>query len=278
MDSQEMLAQRICADHGYEFVRACNAGASKKTFHVRHAGQDLALKLFTSTPDHERLSREITALSACNHANISKILDHQSRDIDGTVVNYLVEEYIGGGTLNERLTKGRLARPDTHALALAMSEAIAHLASRNLVHRDIKPDNIMYRDDGAAVLVDLGVARHLNATTITQPFILAGPCTPQFAAPEQLLNEKSRIDWRTDQFGLGVTLSVATLAMHPYSGDMDLNNGYMRLMAQRPPAIEFIDAANSQGLGILIPMVEFWPIKRFVRPADLIVAWQNLGA
>ena len=275
-DPLEVLAQRICADHGFEFVRACNAGAFKKTFQVRQAGTDLALKVFTSNPDHERLAREIAALNACDHVNICKSHGQESREIGGTKVTYFVEEFIGGGTLTERLARGALSLPETRALAIAIAEAISHLADRNIVHRDIKPDNIMYRTDGTVVLVDLGVVRLLGAPTITQPLAVVG--TPGFAAPEQLLNEKARIDWRTDQFGLGVTLSVAALGMHPYSGDMDLTNGYQRLMVQKPPAREFLDTANSQGLGILIPMTEFWPIKRFARPAELIAAWQRLGA
>jgi len=276
-DPIEVLAQRVCADHGYEFVCACNAGVFKKTFHVRNGGQDRALKLLTRPPDRERLSREIAALSACDHTNICKFHDLQTDDVDGTPVIYFVEEFIAGGTLTDRLATGPLSKADTCTLALAISEAVAHLADRRIVHRDIKPDNIMYRADGTPVLVDLGLAKHLNATSITQSFAMPGPGTPAYAAPEQLLNDKALIDWRTDQFGLGVTLSVAALGMHPYSGDMDLDNGCFRIVAQKPHAEEFMEAANTNGLGLLIRMTEHWPIKRFARPADLIEAWQRLG-
>ncbi len=159
-------------------------------------------------------------------------------------------------------------------MGLTLSEAVAHLESRRLVHRDIKPDNILLRVDGSAVLVDLGIARHLEDTSLTQSWLGQGPGTPAFAAPEQLRNEKAMIDWRTDQFSLGVTLSIAMLGMHPYSGTRDLELVVQRMGQRESPVPAFTEAVRAYGLGVVARMVAPWPIHRFTRPSELIAAWQ----
>lgn len=276
-DPLEVLAQRICADHGFLFVRACQQGAFKKTFHVQNQGADLALKICHRPPDPQRLQREIEALQACNHENICRLLELRSTVVDGAAVIYFLEDFISGGTLQDRLNaNGPMNNADLRVLAIAISEALAHLAARRIVHRDVKPDNIMYRADGRPILVDLGIARHLDASSLTKTWANMGPGTPAYAAPEQLLNLKPMIDWRTDQFGLGVTLSIAGLNMHPYSGNLDFQEAFVRVAGriQRPQA--FIDAATARGLGALIKMTETWPVKRYARPEDLIEAWRQV--
>jgi len=91
----------------------------------------------------------------------------------------------------------------------------------DLVHRDIKPANIMFKEGlETPVLVDFGIVRDLAATSLTQTWSPIGPGTPFFASPEQLNNEKHLIDWRSDQFSLGVTLYFARTARHPYQLEM----------------------------------------------------------
>jgi serine/threonine protein kinase len=85
------------------------------------------------------------------------------------------------------------------------------------VHRDIKPDNIMLREDGRTpVIVDFGLVRMLDEPSITGSWADRGPGTPFYASPEQLRNEKPLIDWRSDQFSLGVSLSRVTIGVHTY--------------------------------------------------------------
>jgi len=273
-DPLDALAQRICADHGYELVRAGNSGAFKKTFHVRKDGQDHALKLLTKPQNPERLLREIQALAVCDHGNICRLREVKRQNIAGVDLLYFVEEYISGGTLTERLQHGLLSDAETRTLVLAISEAIAHLDERRIVHRDIKPDNIMYKADGTPVLVDLGIARHLDAPSLTQTWAPMGPGTPAYAAPEQLLNDKHLIDWRTDQFALGVTISVAALGMHPYTGDLDFDTARLCVAGRQSRAAAFRAAVAANSLEPLIRMTEQWPVKRYARPEDLIQAWK----
>ena len=272
------MAHTICQQYHYVFVRPCDAGAFKKTFHVRDAANtDLALKLLVNAGNLDRVRREIAAHQACRHQNISRLLDVGSIDHEGHPLVYFVEEFISGGTLHARLQGGRLPRAEGKRLAIALCDALAHLEPQALVHRDIKPENIMYRADGTPVLVDLGLARHLNQTSLTQTWVPHGPGTPIYASPEQLVNDKYMIDWRADQFSLGITLSIALLDLHPYAGGgADFTEIVDRMSRREAPQPDFVNAAQAERLDLLVKMVDPWPIRRFARPEQLLTAWKAI--
>lgn len=278
MDAKQVLqlAEDVCAKHSLKFVKACAAGAFKHTFHVTSGAESLALKLIVGDIDKERIQREIGALRACSHKNISRLIAVHHEKYDGREIVCLLEEYLDGGTLADRLTGGKLlSGAECRILAIALSEALDHLSSLGIVHRDIKPENIMFRADGTPVLLDLGIARHLSATTLTQAWAAQGPGTPVYAAPEQLLNEMRLIDWRTDQFSLGVTVSIAFLGIHPFSARTDYRDVVDWVTNRRPPCAAFLAAADQKQLQFLGRMIEPWPVKRFAKPKLLINAWQG---
>lgn len=245
---------------------------------MRDAGNDLALKLVVNPIDPVRIQREIGALRACSHPNISRLVEVGTVNHQGGQLVYFIEEFLSGGTLGARLGSGILPQNEGSYLAISLAEALSHLALRGIVHRDIKPENVMYRADGTPVLVDLGIARHLDESSLTQDWLTRGPGTPAYAAPEQLVNDKYLIDWRTDQFSLGILLSIALLGMHPYSGNLSLDHVIVDRVSRRdPPNALFIDAAKNAHLDLLIKMVEPWPVRRFARPEQLVAAWKTTG-
>ena len=108
-----------------------------------------------------------------------------------------------------------------------------------------------------------------------QTWAQRGPGTPLFSPPEQLNNEKAYIDWRSDQFSLGVTLSIAGLGLHPY-GNVATPIEVIEAVAQRKaPTAIFPAAAGRAGLPVLRKMVAPWPIERFRTPGELISAWRD---
>lgn len=271
----EPLARQVCAVDGFEYVRPVGIGAFKHTFHVRGPKGELALKLVIGDIDPTRIAREIGALQACNHPSICRLYGVGSVAHGDRNVAYLVEEFLAGGTLTDCLTAQQQPGLDAGSFAIALSEAIAHFAERNIVHRDIKPDNIMFRSDRIPVLVDLGIARQLDASSLTRTWLMQGPGTPLYAAPEQLLNEKHLIDWRADQFSLGVTLSIAFLGVHPYAEGSSFEHAVDRMARRERPTPLFYDLVQSTDIPVLKKMVEPWPIQRFPRPAELIEAWRD---
>jgi serine/threonine protein kinase len=275
----EGIARAICTRNGHAFDRKLGEGAFKEAFLVTTAAKEFkALKILKPGLASERTQREVEAMTRCRHANIALLETVAAFTHLSVQYTYLVEEYIGGGTLDDRLQKGPLSRESLLAMGASLIDAVAHVAANDLVHRDIKPANILFRTGGEPVLVDFGLVRDLRKSSVTVTWARCGPCTPLYASPEQLTNDKAIIGWRSDQFSLGVVLAFAGLGMHPFArpGD-DPAKTVLRVEAREGPSAEFIEAAKRSGLSVLIKMVGNWPVERIRKPADLLQAWKGQG-
>lgn len=241
-------------------------------------GQVVALKIFKSQATFTgRNARELEVMEKCDHPAIARLRGHGTVNLPAGSVSYVVEEFFAGGTLSDRVRDGALGRDAVFRIGEVLIDAIGHLKARDVVHRDIKLDNVMFRDASFdATLVDFGIARVLGDTSLTFTWQPHGPGTPIFAPPEQLNNEKALIDWRADQFSLGVTLSAAALLMHPF-GDPRVEPAAIvaAVARKRPPTAEFITAARAARLPVLVRMVQPWPHKRFRDPALLAQEWRE---
>lgn len=270
------VAQAFCSTHGHRFVEPVGAGAFKETFHIVLAtGVPQALKVHQPGFSPERTARELNAMQRCSHPNIGRLDAIAGFYHEG--VQYLLsgEEFLPGGTLTSRLQRGLLSGPEARDIGGQLVNAIAHIASHDLVHRDIKPDNILFRADGVTpVIVDFGLVRDLISTSLTLTWLARGPGTPFFAPPEQLRNEKSMIDWRSDQFSLGVVVALSVLGFHPYQTEgASLTQTVERVAERSSQAGRFVDAATQAGMPFLIRMTAPWPVERFRTPDDLQRVW-----
>ena len=274
--TMESVAQAICANSGYTFGGGIGEGAHKETYLATKVdGTKLAVKVLRPGCSTDRSDREVDAMKRCAHPNIIALLELAELSHVGVKYGYLVEKFMEGGTLDDRLRRGTLSRDETLALGQELMGAVAHIADNELVHRDLKPANIMYPAAGAeAVVGDFGIVRDLRKTSITPTYYMSGPGTPFFAAPEQLNNEKTLIDWRTDQFSLGVTLAFAHFGFHPYHEDgEDEMQAITRVAARKGPSARFLKATASAQLPVLIHMVAPWPAERIRTTAQLLDLW-----
>lgn len=170
-----------------------------------------------------RLRREVDLLASITAPTVVPLIEiggERIRQVTDHGRHYLVyaEAWIDGQDLNVALDKGRQRMPQVEVvrLALDMLAAITALWGKEVVHRDIKPHNIIRRQDGGFVLIDLGLALDLQGDTITETGAWLG--TPVFAAPE--INDpelRDRVDFRADEFSLGLVLYEALSARHPYN-------------------------------------------------------------
>jgi serine/threonine protein kinase len=153
--------------------------------------------------------------------------------------------------------------------------ALDYLRSMGLVHRDIKPENIMFRADKVTpVLVDFGLVRDLDEASLTQTWLVQGPGTPFYAAPEQLQNRKELIDWRTDQFSLGVVLAVCGFGRHPYADEGEPKpRTVQKVIERRAATAQFTAWALENRLDALLRMTRTWPVERLRTPPLLREAW-----
>jgi serine/threonine protein kinase len=276
----QKVAEAICASRGLILGAEVGAGAFKHTFQVRTADSSpRALKLYRRLGADARTQREVDAITRCAHPGIVRFeLVELWRD-GASEYLYSLEEFLAGGTLTERTATAALTIAELRAIAFSLVDAVAHIASLDLVHRDLKPDNIMFRTPGGQpVIVDFGLVRDLSQISLTRTWQPQGPGTPYFAPPEQLNNEKSLIDWRADQFALGVLLTIASLGRHPYElAGADPGQTVERVATREQPSPEFVDWACANRLEPLVKMVAAWPVQRFRTPALLLSAWAPVG-
>lgn len=278
-DSLELAARGICDLRQLTFGASVGAGTFKETFRVTDGdGEAIALKVYRPTASLARAEREIEAMVMCDHPNIAKVRFVEALEVKNQRLVYCLEEFLAGGTLRECVEQLPLAAHEARRLLRSLIAALDHLAVRGLVHRDLKPENIMLRADRQTpVVVDFGLVRNLGAPSMTPTWAPQGPCTPFFAPAEQLANEKLLIDWRADQFSLGVTFSLLALGVHPYAEtNTDTAEQIINRVAMRKgPALSFAAAADRANLSPLKRMVEPWPVQRYRTPSELIVAWAS---
>jgi serine/threonine protein kinase len=269
----EDAARKICRKHRMQFVGTVGEGTFKQTFHVVDSSNTpLALKIYKAEKASPRDHREINAMRRCSHKNIAKLLSVETFTDGNQKVIAITEEFLSGGTLT---SKGQLNAKQCLSIGKELVDALGHIARLSLVHRDIKPDNIIFRSDGVTpVLTDFGVVRDLTDSSITPTWAARGPGTPFFSAPEQLNNQKNLIDWRTDQFALGISLAVAVFGEHPYrnlgTSDQDL---LQRVSSRLKPADWFTERTVLSGLSVLQRMVAPWPVDRYRKPEHLSAGW-----
>lgn len=193
-------------------------GAQKKVFRAStNDGDAVALKAgkYRSSKQLERVQREVDFLG---QAALTQFPKHKLFSYDvGTREFLIVEEFINGRNLSNCIalfkTPGSILQL-LYSCCLAMSP----VWEKRVVHRDLKPDNILIREDShSPVIIDFGIARFLNHSSLTDSRALQGPCTPIYAAREQLTNRKVAIDHRTDFFALGVIAAELLYGRHPFS-------------------------------------------------------------
>ena len=264
------VANSLCQQRGYDYVSFLGAGGFKRVYLIRQSGESRALKLAILRPNDARLERETQALKACNHANIAKIHEAFKHVDNGREFWVSVEELLDGGTLERKLSLGPMSASEVKGLGIVMADVLMHFRSRKIVHRDIKPANIMYRTgDTAPVLTDFGVARLLSESTLTHDFLAIGPCTPQYASPEQLNNEKQLIDFRTDQFGLALVLSECLLGRHAFQHvGNDLDTAILDVRARNQLPLQTVNDLTARGFNCLVQALELYPVKRYSNPAE----------
>ena len=272
----DRIAQLVCQTNGYELLAFVGSGAFKRTFQVKlPAGDSVALKVFAPGFSRERTEREIDAMKRCSHPGVARLIDIFVVEDNGVSYTVTTEEYLPDGTLAAQMADRGLLPPNyVRLLGRHLINALSHVASLDLVHRDIKPENIMFRGD-RPVIVDFGLVRDLGASSLTQTWLANGPGTPLYASPEQLLNRKSLIDWRSDQFSLAVMLSICAFGDHPFAANSSMGETIDSVMKRRGPTPAFMAGAEQAGLKSLIRMASPWPVDRFRTTTMLAEAWET---
>jgi tetratricopeptide (TPR) repeat protein len=171
--------------------------------HDRASGTQVAVKILATAVDAdgvERFQREIELLESLTHPNLVRYVAHGATSQGQP---FLAMEWVDGETLSARLKRGPLAQDEAVAVACGIAGALAAAHRARIVHRDVKPANVLLARDGAVKVVDLGIARRVQAAGPTRTGIVVGSCL--YMSPEQALGGRD-VDERSDVFSLGAVL------------------------------------------------------------------------
>ncbi len=246
----------------YEILSPAGAGGMGEVYKVKDTRLDriVAIKVLpprsADNPDlRQRFEREAKAISSLNHPNICTLHDigHQNG------IDYLVMEYLDGDTLAARLTKGPLATTDLFTVASQIADALDKAHRQGLVHRDLKPGNIMLTKSGAK-LMDFGLAKLQQAggmvpeaagVTRTNPLTGEGTLigTVQYMSPEQL--EGKEADSRSDIFALGATLYEMATGKRAFEGSSQASL-IGAIMKEEPKPISAIQPLTPPALELVV--------------------------
>ena len=193
-------------DNRYAIKKVLGSGGMAKVYlaHDEVLGRDVALKVLAEqyADDEEfaeRLRREARSAAALSHPNIVSVYDRGETE-SGTA--YISMEYVARGTLKEKIREeGRMAPPVAVGVAVQIAEALEAAHERGVIHRDIKPQNILVTRSGDIKVADFGIARAASASAMTGSAILG---TAAYMSPEQAAG--ARVGPRTDLYSLGVVL------------------------------------------------------------------------
>ncbi|MDI4649587.1 serine/threonine protein kinase [Cohnella hashimotonis] len=164
-----------------------------------------------------RAKREIDIMDRCETPTLVKLgpVGMTFVEYDNKKLLYFTEELIDGDDLHTIIRRDRqISLRESIQLGIDIATAIQNLWNINMVHRDVKPKNIMRRGNGTYVLLDTGLAFDLTDESLTAAFVTVG--TPIYMSPEQLKNVRRGIDFRSDLFLLGIVLYEAVTGQHPF--------------------------------------------------------------
>lgn len=214
---------------GYEVIRSLGQGTFGHTLLVKKDGVEFALKLFKnemirSKNDVTRIGREIEALKRVNHPSVVKYVADGVYSEGFDNFRYLVMEYVDGEPLRNFIERnGRLTVQQTQKIANQLLDGLQAIHEAGLLHRDLKPDNIYITRLGEVRILDFGLVKLLDASTLTATGTAMG--TYAYMAPEQLQDSK-HVDFRADLYSIGaiifhmvtgrIPLEIHSLVEAPY--------------------------------------------------------------
>jgi serine/threonine-protein kinase len=222
-------------------------GGQKCVFSGTHPTQgNIVLKFFHPQTDLGRARREVEAVVRIQSPRVPRIYEVDVATCTIGPLVWVLEQRLDGQNLRERLKAGPFEPAAVMRLALHVLEALTAAEQNHIVHRDVKPENVMVDPAGNYWLLDFGLARHLDKESLTATGAPFGVGTPGYSPPEQFRNRKDDIDGRADLFALGVTLYECVQGMNPFrEGARDVGEVFRRVETQPlPPISRQIDPAN----------------------------------
>ncbi len=212
--------EQTLVDDRYSILHELGSGGMAKVYlvHDEVLDRNVALKVLRKqfAEDEgfaERFKREARSAASLSHPKLVQVYDRGEAE-DGA--SYIAMEYVPGGTLKERIAEGGpLAPAEAAGIASQVADALAVAHGRGIVHRDIKPQNVLLTASGEAKVADFGIARAASATTISQTSLVLG--TASYMSPEQAVGKPATP--KSDLYSLGVVFYEMLTGELPYTAE-----------------------------------------------------------
>jgi serine/threonine-protein kinase len=252
-------------------------GGMARVYRARqeHLDRTVAIKVlppyYASDPAFvERFKLEARATAQLMHPNIVTV--HDTGEERGLL--YIVMEYIGGGTLKQHM-RPPMAMKDVTRVIREVASALEYAHSKGIVHRDIKPVNVLMDTTGRAVLSDFGIAKIL-ATSAVLTRSGAGVGTPEYMSPEQCRG--ATVDARTDIYALGVMLYEMLTGHTPFEADNYTALAHSHIYEAVPPPSRYNPRISPAVQAVILKALEKEPSQRFQNPTDMAATLEMAAA
>jgi tRNA A-37 threonylcarbamoyl transferase component Bud32 len=262
--------QETVVNNRYSIVHTLGGGGMAKVYlaHDEVLDRDVALKVLREqfADDEEfvqRFKREAQSAAGLSHPNIVQVYDRGETEYGAS---YIAMEYVAGGTLKERISSSGPLEPGVAAsVASQIAEALGAAHERGVVHRDIKPQNVLLTAAGDAKVADFGIARATSAATITQTSVVLG--TASYMSPEQALGEAATP--KSDLYSLGVVLYEMLTGNLPYTAESPVAVS-MKHVTEPPRPLGEVNPRIPEGLNALVlKLLAKDPEARYADTAEL---------
>lgn len=233
-------------------------------------GREVAIKVLSERAEPDmvmRFLREGRAMAQLRHPHIVDV--YATGEARG--LRYIVMELVKGGSLKESLLKGKLPWREAVTVAAQVAKALEYAHAHSIVHRDVKPGNIILDENGAAKLMDFGLARLSDASTMTRTGTVMG--TVFYLSPEQAVGR--HVDARSDLYALGVVLFEMVTGQPPFTGPSAVSIIYKHLNEQ-PQRLRQLDATVSPLLEAVVDrLLQKDPERRYQTATEVSAALEE---
>jgi serine/threonine protein kinase len=265
---EEISQLRHATGSRYRVLRRLGGGGMASVYLAEHAqlGRQVVLKVLHGhlAKDQEmleRFRREARAESHLVHPNIVPIID--AGDAEGVL--YTVMPYMPGGSISDRIAMGPRPANEVASVVTQTATALDYAHRRGIVHRDVKPDNVLFDDDGHALVTDFGIAEARSQGRLTASGRAMG--TPHYMSPEQAMGKL--VDGRSDVYSLGILMYEALVGFPPFDGPDAFAVGYKQVHEPVVPPIQVNSEIPHEINDIIMRCLAKSPAERFERANDL---------